>query len=182
MSKQDEELTAFYKTCAREVFVRIWAEYGARSEMRDEIEDVVQDAFLDIWKRWGHLSKMSQSDLRKYVIRAALNDMHDRYRKLALSRRTMAGLRAGHTGAIFHVEEAAEASEAVRAMHELPERQRAVAIRNLVEGIPQAQIGPMLGIEPGTVRAHLHRAKQALRRRLGDQDRGPGGLAGPDAR
>ena len=53
------------------------------------------------------------------------------------------------------------------ALKALPPRQRAVAtLRFLVDLTPQ-EIADVLDIAPGTVRAHLHAAGKALRRRLG---------------
>jgi len=51
----------------------------------------------------------------------------------------------------------------------LAPRQRAVLHMTIVEGMSDAEIGEALGLEPGSVRAHRRRAREALARRLGDR-------------
>jgi len=60
------------------------------------------------------------------------------------------------------------------AMAELTERQRDVIRLHELEGLTSATIAEMLGISAGTVRWHLHRAREALRRAVGT----PPGRAG----
>lgn len=55
-----------------------------------------------------------------------------------------------------------------RAMHKLSARQRAVFVLRHHEGLPLQEIGTLLGLETGTVKAHLHRAVTTLRRELAD--------------
>ena len=49
----------------------------------------------------------------------------------------------------------------------LAPRQRAVLHMTVVEGMTDGEIGEALGLEPGSVRAHRRRAREALARRLG---------------
>lgn len=49
----------------------------------------------------------------------------------------------------------------------LAPRQRAVLHMTVVEGMSDGEIGDALGLEPGSVRAHRRRAREALKRRLG---------------
>jgi RNA polymerase sigma factor (sigma-70 family) len=51
----------------------------------------------------------------------------------------------------------------------LAPRQRAVLHMTIVEGMSDAEIGEALGLEPGSVRSHRRRAREALSRRLGDK-------------
>lgn len=51
----------------------------------------------------------------------------------------------------------------------LAPRQRAVLHMTVVEGMSDGEIGDALGLEPASVRAHRRRAREALRRRLGDR-------------
>jgi RNA polymerase sigma-70 factor (ECF subfamily) len=55
-----------------------------------------------------------------------------------------------------------------RAMEKLPSRQRAVLVLRHQEGLPLKEIACLLGLEEGTVKAHLHRAVTRLRRELGE--------------
>lgn len=49
------------------------------------------------------------------------------------------------------------------AIARLPERARAVYVLADVEGFAHEEVASMLGIAPGTVRAHLHRARAQMR-------------------
>jgi RNA polymerase sigma factor (sigma-70 family) len=53
-------------------------------------------------------------------------------------------------------------------LSKLAPRQRAVLHMTVVEGMSDAEIGEALGLEPGSVRAHRRRAREALSRRIGD--------------
>lgn len=55
-----------------------------------------------------------------------------------------------------------------KAMQKLPSRQRAVLVLRHQEGLPLKEIAGLLGLEEGTVKAHLHRAVSRLRRELGE--------------
>ena len=49
------------------------------------------------------------------------------------------------------------------ALQHLPERQRMVVQLFELDGFSGTEIAAMLGLSPGTVRWHLHEARQALR-------------------
>lgn len=53
-----------------------------------------------------------------------------------------------------------------QALAELPERQRQVVQLFDLDGFSGAEIGAMLGVNPGTVRWYLHQGRRALRERL----------------
>ena len=60
------------------------------------------------------------------------------------------------------------------AIERLPEWQRACLRLYDLEGFNTVEVGEMLGIAPGTVRTHVHRARRALReilRPTGEADR-----------
>jgi RNA polymerase sigma-70 factor (ECF subfamily) len=53
-------------------------------------------------------------------------------------------------------------------LNKLSARQRAVFVLRHHEGLPLQEIADLLGLETGTVKAHLHRAVTALRIELAD--------------
>jgi RNA polymerase sigma-70 factor, ECF subfamily len=55
-----------------------------------------------------------------------------------------------------------------RALQALSPRQRAVFVLRHDEGLPLKEIAGLLGLEEGTVKAHLHRAVTALGKKLAD--------------
>jgi RNA polymerase sigma-70 factor (ECF subfamily) len=54
-------------------------------------------------------------------------------------------------------------------LRELPQRQREVFQMADIQGLSSPEIGQILGLEPGSVRAALFKARRALRRRILDQ-------------
>jgi RNA polymerase sigma-70 factor (ECF subfamily) len=53
-----------------------------------------------------------------------------------------------------------------RTLRRLAPRQRAVMHLTIVEGMSDAEIGRMLGIDPASVRSHRRRARERLRQVL----------------
>ena len=60
--------------------------------------------------------------------------------------------------------------ELVEAILALPASQRAAVHLHYYEGYTSEEIGAILGQRPGTVRSHLSRARDALRRYLSDEE------------
>jgi len=61
----------------------------------------------------------------------------------------------------------AEAREVLAAITALPETYRETLIMRLVEGLTGPEIAEHTGMQPGSVRVHLHRGMRLLRERLG---------------
>ena len=55
------------------------------------------------------------------------------------------------------------------AVDQLSPQQRAAILLHVQEELPTSQIASVLGCSEATVRVHLHRALQALRRRMGKE-------------
>ena len=53
----------------------------------------------------------------------------------------------------------------VAILRRLTPDQRAILVLRDLEGIPEAEAAGMLGVEVGTVKSRLHRARQAFRER-----------------
>ena len=60
--------------------------------------------------------------------------------------------------------------ELMEAVLALPANQRAAVHLHYYEGYTSEEIGAILGQRPGTVRSHLSRAREALRKYLSDND------------
>ncbi|MBN8797891.1 MAG: hypothetical protein J0H45_00800, partial [Stenotrophomonas nitritireducens] len=61
----------------------------------------------------------------------------------------------------------AQASQALRAIRELPEAYRETLILRLVEGLSGPEIASLTGLTPQSVRVNLHRGMHQLRDALG---------------
>jgi RNA polymerase sigma-70 factor, ECF subfamily len=133
---------------------------------RQDAEDLVQEAFLTAL---AHLRSFDRTRpfgpwFYRIVWTRGLN-----LRK-SLARRAAESLEPErHAGAVDPSAEAerSELADTVRgALSELPERQRLVVQLFDLDGFSGAEIGAMLGLNPGTVRWYLHQARRALRERL----------------
>jgi len=116
--------------------------------------DVVQDAFLALYQRWGAVA-----DPGPYLNRAVVNACRDR------ARRNRRWLRAvPRLAEIPSVDADNEILWDVIAG--LPFNQRAVVVLRFYEGRTEAEIATVLGCKPGSVGPWLHRALTSMRKAL----------------
>lgn len=129
-----------------------------------EAEDLAQEALARAFERWERVARMDSP--QGYVYRTALNLQRKRVRWL--------GVRARKVVAGVHEPDPADAAGArvdvLRAVRAIPPAQREALV--LVEwlGMTADEAGQVLGIAPESVRGRCHRARQALRERLGVDD------------
>jgi RNA polymerase sigma factor (sigma-70 family) len=62
----------------------------------------------------------------------------------------------------------APTSEVWEEVRKLPRRQQQTVVLHYVSGLSMEEIGQTLDCSPGTVKAHLHRARQQLKTTLSD--------------
>src|SRR5580704_12754798 len=119
-------------------------------------EDVVQEAFCGLYRRWPHLS--DQAKALGYV------------RSSVLNRRATVELQEAHQPPVRSAETALltaeERREVLRALRGLPDRQREVLALRYYLDLPDDQIAAAMGIGRGTVRSAAHRGLISLRRAL----------------
>ncbi len=129
-------------------------------------EDAVAEALARTWPRWraGGID-----DGKAYVRRAIVNELRGRARR--------AGVRRRHDDT--HVVEpparrldhdAVERDVVHDALLQLPLRQRAAVVLRFYEDRSEQQTADLLGVSPGTVKTHVHRALEQLRTLL-EEDR-----------
>ena len=143
---------------------------------REEAEDAAQDAFLNL-HRHGHRFRR-ESRFSTFLYRVAVNAALNRRR--SLGRRRAHADAFGEAHAVGHVgsepgsdPEQALAGDELRArlgreLLALPESLRAPVVLYDVEGLSYGEIAEVLAVAEGTVKSRIHRARQALRARLGD--------------
>ena len=128
---------------------------------RDTAQDLVDEAFARAWASWRTVSRHPAP--AAWVVRTALNTSISRWRRrrrevpvpdLAL----VADRPAASGGACGSVD-----PRIMAALLRLPARQRQVVALRLFLDLDTAGTAQVLGIAPGTVQAHLGRAKAALR-------------------
>lgn len=120
-----------------------------------EAEDLLAEAYARALERWSEVR--SHPAPRAWVLTVALNLKRDRWRRGRLKVRHLMGL-VPATNPELPVE-----PRLLTAVSELPEQQRRVLALRVMLDLDTAQTAEILGIAPGTVTTHLHRALAALR-------------------
>ncbi len=131
----------------------------ALSGNRAAAEDLAQDAFVAVHRRWDQIE-----DPGAYVRQVVANLASSRFRRLGRESRVLARLRVRREE---FSELAPEDAEFWRAVAALPPRQRAVVALFYVDDRSVAQISEALSITTGTVKSTLHDARAALAITLG---------------
>jgi RNA polymerase sigma-70 factor (sigma-E family) len=127
-------------------------------------EDVVQEAFCGLYRRWRHVTDPGKALLyvRSAVINGCRSELRRRNRRPDLT----------HPFIESSPEDLALADEerrgAIRALRSLPDRQRHVLVLRFYLDYSDAQIARAMGIGESTVRSTAHRALTALGRSLGE--------------
>jgi RNA polymerase sigma-70 factor (sigma-E family) len=128
-------------------------------------EDIVQDAFHGLYRRWEHLT--DQAKAVPYVRSAVLNSCRTVRRR---RRPEFASDLAGHGQDSVSAEAAVLGEEQRRAvmaaLRNLPTRQREVLVLRFYLDMSESQIARQMGIGQSTVRSAQHRALAALGRML----------------
>jgi RNA polymerase sigma-70 factor (sigma-E family) len=136
---------------------------------RPTAEDVVQDAFCGLYRRWRTLSDPGKA--LTYVRSSVLNGARSALR----SRARLHGA-GGPAGAQDPPTESAESTALVSEEHRqvltgiraLPDRQRTVLVLRYYLDLSEEEIATVMGISRGTVKSTSSRALTALGRILGE--------------
>lgn len=126
-------------------------------------EELSQEAFLRAYRRWSHVATLDRPEF--WVRRVALNLAVSRFRRLQAERRAVARTAARDEAAAAWTPPS-ELLTFWDALRSLPARQGKVAALFYVDDLSVAQIAELLGCAEGTVKSHLHGARQRLRASL----------------
>lgn len=129
-------------------------------------EDAVQNAFLRSLDRIDDLDP--GSPFGPWFFRVLRSVCYNGRRREG--RRPDSSIPPGTSGSSDPEAEALRRLDRARvldALRDLPRRQRSAVLLYDVQGYSHAEIGEILGISPGTSRAHLHHGRKKLRQALG---------------
>ena len=134
---------------------------------RASAEDVVQEAFYGLYRRWSALADTGNAIA--YVRSSVLNGCRS-----ALRRQSWARGRAEGQRAVPPTEISAEAAaitleerqEVLRALRRLPARQREALVLRFYLDLSAEESAATMGIGPGSVRSAIHRGLDSLGRML----------------
>jgi RNA polymerase sigma-70 factor (ECF subfamily) len=138
---------------------------------RDDADDVTQDVLIRVHQRLGQFREQSSFTTWLYrVTRNSAGDFHRRRvrreRAVERSARHERG-QPGATATPLEELEASNVTELVKALfEELPERQREVFDLVDLQNWSPVEVSQALSMKPVTVRAHLHRARRTIRKRI----------------
>ncbi|WP_248959968.1 SigE family RNA polymerase sigma factor [Sphaerisporangium perillae] len=134
---------------------------------RESAEDVVQEAFLGLHRRYGELRDPANALV--YLRSAVLNNARS-----VLRRRRLPSWFAGtYEPPVWSAEAAAllgaERRAVLEALHQLPARRREALILRYYAELSEEETAQVMGVSRGTVKSTTARALDALGRLLGER-------------
>lgn len=151
----DDEFAALYDELFPRAFRVAYRVLGNRAEAEEAANEALTRALAD----WGRVRTLPWRN--GWVLRVASNVAID-----VVRRRRPVSAAAPVVGS--HSEAAAIREALQVALLALPARQREVVSLFYLSDLSEAEVAHTLGISAGAVKRHLHRAREALRARLGD--------------
>jgi RNA polymerase sigma-70 factor, ECF subfamily len=135
-----------------------------------EAEDVVQDTFLEVWRRAGDYDA-SRGELSAWILSMARSRCIDRVRRARVRARYAQQVDpAPHDGSAA-VDDSVAASEHGARIRQLllslPEEQRHALELAYFEGLTQQEIATRIGVPLGTIKTRLRLALEKLEKGLG---------------
>ncbi len=127
----------------------------------DLAEEVVQDAFVGLHRRWGRLRDPERAVA--YLRQSTVNGARSATRRAATATRNQPLLAVDARSVPDPAGAVADRSAVMAALSSLPDRQREVLVLRYYADLSEAAIADALGISPGTVKAHASRGLAALR-------------------
>lgn len=131
---------------------------------RHDAEELMQDAFLKLWERWGERDRIE--DPTAYLFRVALNGFRMRCRRATTAARRVAPV-PEQRDAFADADMRADVRTLLLG---LTPRQRAALLLVDLLGYDSEQAARILRVRPSTVRALATHGRQALRRTEGARD------------
>jgi RNA polymerase sigma-70 factor (sigma-E family) len=126
-------------------------------------EEVVQDSFVAIYRRWDQLQG---ANVPAYLRQTVVNRSRSALRHLAVVSRHTPHAVADEPGADHDVLRDERRQAVIDAMAGLPRRQREVLALRYYLDLSEREIAETLGISAGAVKSHASRGADALRRSL----------------
>jgi RNA polymerase sigma-70 factor (sigma-E family) len=130
-------------------------------------EDVVQDAFLALQRRWHTVDPAAAAG---YLRTSVVNGTRSLHRRGRVARRHLQSVDLEDApSADLAVLLGDEQRQVVEALRTLPRRQREVLVLRYWSELSEAEIAAALRIARGTVKSSASRGLAALQRQLGDR-------------
>lgn len=128
-------------------------------------EEVVQDAFIAVHRRWGRLREPDKA--LAYLRQTVVNHSRSAIRhRMVVQRHVERGPDPGREVTAEPGEAVARRAAVIEAMRALPQRQREVLALRYYLDLSEAEIADTLGISRGAVKSHASRGAAGLRELL----------------
>ena len=121
----------------------------------DVAQDVVQDSFVRVYRRWD-----SVRDPSGYLYRVVVNSCRSHHRRRARERRLQQRVDSSAPRPVAWL----GADELADALAALPYRQRAALVLRFYDDKSEAETAELLGCRPGTVGSLVHRGLAQLKK------------------
>ena len=150
--------------------------YATRLVGEEEAEDVVQDVFVELWKRKDsiEIGEQIQAFLYRAVYTRALNvlkhrNVEDGYCAAMeeINRRRAEFYQPDNNEVIRKIEDRELRKEIHDAINERPDKCKEVFKLSYLHDMKNKEIADVLGVSLRTVEAHMYKALKFLRNRLG---------------
>lgn len=139
---------------------------------REEAEDILQDVFIQVWRRAKDFNEQRGKPFT-WLVTLARSRAIDRLRQLGARQRLSAGVtREQELGdvvsdALTDTVQAEQKGIVQRALSQLPEEQRQTLQLAYFEGLTQSEIAARLGAPLGTIKTRMRSGMIKLRALLG---------------
>jgi RNA polymerase sigma-70 factor (sigma-E family) len=161
VAEADAEVTALYRAHAVGMIRLAVVLIGDRPTA----EDVVQDAFGALYRRWEHLADPEKA--ASYVRSAVVNGCRSELRRRIRAERRAAPDSVAPDAVSAEVTNMIERCEMQAALRRLSARQREALVLRFYMELSEAEIAASMRISRGTVKSTTSRALKALGRHLG---------------
>jgi len=135
----------------------------------NEVEDVVQDVFLAVFKNLSRFRR--QSSVKTWLMRITVNKCRSWQRKRLLKLKLLANVPIGQKDSRSSDKDVLDkesCSEVGRAVRNLPQRLREVVVMRYLENMQIEQISEVLSVSRRAVDTRLSRARKQLKEKLAD--------------
>lgn len=139
--------------------------YATYLGAESDAEDVVAEAFCELYKRWNGLR--DRDSALSYLRSVVSYQVRMRIRHLRVIRRHIPRKVPDAASAESEVVVNEDHREVVEALRRLPVRQREVLVHRYWLGRTEAEVANALGISVGSVKVHVSRAMSSLTKALG---------------
>lgn len=171
----NDDFDIIYKATFRKYYANLLF-YATRIVGDEEAEDVVQDVFVELWKRREtmEIGEQIQAFLYRAVYTRSLNVLKHRgiEQKYSSTVEEINQERADfyhpdNNDVIKRIEGRELRNEIYEAVNELPDKCKEVFKLSYLHDMRNKEIADVLGISQRTVEAHMYKALKFLRTRLG---------------